>query len=390
MAAAQHTPASECHKGTGARARARVLGWAAMAVPLASSIPWVTHVLREGAALRTDLDADAISRSAGLIGSALREGGKLLLFGNGGSAADAQHLAAELVGRFTVERTPLPAIALTVDTSAITAIGNDFGYDHVFERQVRALGRKGDVAIAISTSGRSESVLRGVRAARALGIAVVGLTGAAGGEFAAQCDAAVVVPSRDTARIQECHITVAHIWCGLLEAELCGIPLAPHPVRPSGKRVTLAELLTIRDAYRARGRVVVWTNGCFDILHAGHVASLRAARALGDVLVVGVNEDDTVRRAKGEGRPIHRLEERVSLLAALEMVDFVVSFSDPTPAETLARLKPDIHCKGSDYAPPNGAPIPEADIVRSYGGRIEFLPLIDGLSTTRIAATLAG
>ena len=114
------------------------------------------------------------------------------------------------------------------------------------------------------------------------------------------------------------------------------------------------------------------------------------ARAHGDVLVVGVNDDDYVRRTKGEGRPIHVLDQRVALLSALEMVDYVLPFSEPTPAVVLERLRPDVHCKGMEYAPPNGAPIPEADVVRAYGGRIEFLPLVDGLSTTSIARRLTG
>ena len=322
--------------------------------------------------------------------ASLREGGKLMVLGNGGSAADAQHIAAELVGRFSVDRKPLPAIALTVDTSALTAIANDFGYDHVFERQLRALGRAGDVLIAISTSGRSESVLRAVRAAKEMGIKVVGFTGASGVALVKECDVGIAVPTTDTARIQECHITVGHVICAILEAELCGCALPAHPVAADldTKQVTLDELLPIRELYGRQKRTVVWTNGCFDILHAGHVASLRAARRLGHTLIVGVNDDAHVRRTKGEGRPINPLDQRVQVLEALEVVDFVLPFSEPTPSDVLARLKPDVHCKGADYAPPNGAPIPEAEVVRAYGGRIEFLPLVEGLSTTGIAARL--
>src|SRR5882757_9244193 len=171
---------------------------------------FISFAFREGADLREAMAADTvdIGRACELVVSSLRAGGKLLLFGNGGSAADAQHLAAELVGRLTVNRAPLAAIALTVDTSAITAIANDFGFDHVFDRQVRALGRPGDVAFAISTSGKSESILRAVRSAKEIGMKVVGLTGGAGAEFAKMCDAAVIVPTRETARIQELHITV--------------------------------------------------------------------------------------------------------------------------------------------------------------------------------------
>ena len=351
----------------------------------------IAHGLRDGASVRAALAADCASivAAAEVVTECLRAGGKVLLFGNGGSAADAQHISAELVGRFTVDRKPLAAIALTVDTSAITAIANDYGFDHVFDRQLRALGRPGDVAFAISTSGKSESILRAIRSAKDLGMKVVGLTGGAGREFAAMCDAAVIVPTRETARIQELHITVGHLICMITESELCGIAPPPIAYRPGSKEATLAELLPVREHYRKQGRVVVWTNGCFDILHVGHIESLKAARRLGDILVVGVNDDAHVTRTKGVGRPIHALEQRIAILSALEVVDHVVAFSEATPSEVLGQLKPDIHCKGSDYAPPDGAAIPEAEIVRAYGGRIAFLPLVAGVSTTGIVTRLA-
>ena len=352
---------------------------------------WIAHGLRDGASVRAALAADceSIAAVAAVVTESLRAGGKILLFGNGGSAADAQHISAELVGRFTVDRKPLAAVALTVDTSAITAIANDYGYDHVFDRQLRALGRPGDVAFAITTSGKSESILKAVRSAKEIGMKVVGLTGGAGREFAALCDAAVVVPTRETARIQELHITVGHLICMITEAELCAVVPPPIVYRPGSKEATLAELVPVREQYKKQGRTVVWTNGCFDILHVGHVESLKAARRLGDILVVGVNDDAHVKRTKGPDRPIHTLDQRIAILSALEVVDHVVAFSEATPSEVLGLLKPDIHCKGSDYAPPNGAPIPEAEVVRAYGGRIEFLPLVAGVSTTSIAARLS-
>ena len=351
---------------------------------------WVFHALRDGASVRAALatEADSVVACAQLVVESLRAGGKVLLFGNGGSAADAQHISAELVGRFTVDRPPLAALALTVDTSAITAIANDYGFEHVFDRQLRALGRPGDVAFAITTSGKSESILRAVRSAKEIGMKVVGLTGGAGREFAAICDAAVVVPTRETARIQELHIAVGHLICAIAEAELCNIAPPPLAIRPGTKGSTLAELIPVREHYRKQGRTVVWTNGCFDILHVGHIESLKASRRLGDILVVGVNDDAYVRRVKGADRPIHSLAQRIAILSALEVVDHVLPFSEATPSEVLGLLKPDIHCKGADYAPPNGAAIPEAEIVRAYGGRIEFLPVVDGFSTTSIAARL--
>jgi D-sedoheptulose 7-phosphate isomerase len=148
---------------------------------------------------------------------AVRGGHKLLLAGNGGSAADAQHIAAEFVSRFAFDRPGLPAIALTTDTSILTAIGNDYGYEKVFERQLQALGMPGDVFIAYSTSGRSPNVLAGLREARARGLFCIGLTGANEGGMAPLCDVLLRVPSTDTAEIQQGHAVLGHILCGLVE-----------------------------------------------------------------------------------------------------------------------------------------------------------------------------
>ena len=159
----------------------------------------------------------SLAGAAGVVVSALRDGGKVLVFGNGGSAADAQHFAAELSGRYRGERVPLAGIALTTDTSALTAIANDYGYDEVFARQVRALGRRGDVAIGISTSGNSESVCRGLVAARELGAATIAFGGGGGGRMASLADHVVLVPSSTTARIQEAHALFFHVVCDAIE-----------------------------------------------------------------------------------------------------------------------------------------------------------------------------
>src|ERR1022692_3092833 len=150
----------------------------------------------------------------------LRGGGKLLIFGNGGSAADAQHIAAELIIRYKADRPAISAIALTTDSSALTACGNDFGFDAIFERQVEGLGRLHDVAMGLSTSGNSPNVLRGLRQARVMGLQTVGLTGGMGGQMQTLCDALIVVPSAVTARIQEMHITIGHVLCKVLEKRL--------------------------------------------------------------------------------------------------------------------------------------------------------------------------
>lgn len=166
--------------------------------------------------------ADRIALVAGLMVTAFREGRKVLLFGNGGSATDAAHIAAEFVGRYKRERTPLPAIALATDIAAITCIANDYGYDELFARQVRAHGQKGDIAVGISTSGNSPNVLKGIEAARECGMITVAWTGGTGGKLAGLVDHPFVVPSTVTARIQESHITLGHVLCELIEETLLG------------------------------------------------------------------------------------------------------------------------------------------------------------------------
>jgi len=180
----------------------------------------VIHSLREGAELRLRLIeccTDQAVRAAQAIHRCFRQGGKVMLFGNGGSAADAQHIAAEFVGRFMRERAPLPALALTTDTSALTAVGNDYGFEQVFARQIRALGRRGDVAIAISTSGRSPNIIAGVQAARDQGLITIGLTGGDGGALRGLVEIPIGIPSTNTARIQECHLALEHILCEIVE-----------------------------------------------------------------------------------------------------------------------------------------------------------------------------
>jgi D-sedoheptulose 7-phosphate isomerase len=168
-----------------------------------------------------DESAADVARAAQMIIDKMRAGGKLLIFGNGGSAADAQHIAAELAFKMGRERAALPALALTTDTSLLTAISNDRSFDFVFARQIQALGRRGDIALAISTSGNSANVREAVKEARAMEIATIGLLGAGGGEVAKLVDIALVVPHRDTPRIQEVHIAIGHIICQLIEDELC-------------------------------------------------------------------------------------------------------------------------------------------------------------------------
>ncbi len=160
---------------------------------------------------------EAVVAAARMLAGVFQAGGKVLLFGNGGSAADAQHLAAEFVNRFQVERPPLAALALTTDTSILTAVGNDYDFLQIFAKQVRALGRPGDLAWGISTSGNSPNVVAGLQAARELGLGTLALSGRDGGPVAAAAELALVVPSRNTPRIQEVHITIGHVLCDLVD-----------------------------------------------------------------------------------------------------------------------------------------------------------------------------
>lgn len=176
------------------------------------------HLAVANAVMQSDI-LQQIERIAAAIKQALANGNKVLFCGNGGSAADSQHLAAEFVGRFQKERQGLPAIALTVDTSILTAVGNDYGFERVFARQVEALGQAGDVLVGISTSGNSPNVVQAIELAKAKGMYCVGMTAAGGGKMAQICDECIAVPVQVTARAQEMHILIGHILCELVDGE---------------------------------------------------------------------------------------------------------------------------------------------------------------------------
>lgn len=354
----------------------------------------VAQSIRDGMqtrALLLDRCSPQIVAACQLVVDCISAGGKVLFCGNGGSAADAQHLAAELVGRYVTERRALPGIALTVDTSILTAVGNDYGFERVFARQVEALGAPGDVLVAITTSGGSPNVLAAIESARAKGMKILGLTGEKGQKFAADCDVGIAVPSRTTSRIQECHILIGHVLCEALDIALAGTKneeaSASECTTRSPKELSRTDLSLLRSRAKADGRTVVWTNGVFDMLHAGHLSQLRAARAHGDLLVVGVNTDETVRAAKGADRPVFPLAERLEMLAALEVVDFVHAFGEATPVDAIRALEPGVHVKGADY---EGKPIPEREVVEAYGGRVVLVPLVANRSTSRTIELLHG
>jgi D-sedoheptulose 7-phosphate isomerase len=186
----------------------------------------VTERIRESAAVKQAMSEDSalvdvVRELAKACIDSLKRGGKLLLFGNGGSAADAQHLAAELVGRYLRERSALPAMALNTNSSSVTAIGNDYSYEEIFSRQIEAFGGRADVAIGISTSGNSRNIIRALRIAKDKGMATAAMTGRAGGMLKGIADYCVCVPSDETPRIQEAHILIGHVVCEIIEEQLC-------------------------------------------------------------------------------------------------------------------------------------------------------------------------
>ena len=191
----------------------------------------VSRLLRETAdslrAVSGSVYCEAVEQALDLLENAFREGRTLLTFGNGGSSADAQHLCAELAGRFLLDRRPLPAVALTTNQALLTAWSNDFGFDDIFARQIEGLGRAGDVAWGISTSGNSANVVNGLRRARELELRTVGLTGSGGGRMAEYCDVLMAVPLHETPRIQEVHLVTFHAICGALEQRLFGPTAVP-------------------------------------------------------------------------------------------------------------------------------------------------------------------
>ena len=192
-----------------------------------SNLKIITRRLEESAALKRAIArdmTDEIESMASMIIDTCRADGKVVLFGNGGSAADAQHIACEMVGKFLMKRQAFPAIALNTNTSVITALANDYGYEAVFSRQVEALVKRDDVVIGISTSGESPNIIMAIKLAKIKGAATIGLTGGTGGKLVTEVDLALVVPSAITPRIQEAHITIGHIVCELVEREL-----AEHP-----------------------------------------------------------------------------------------------------------------------------------------------------------------
>jgi rfaE bifunctional protein nucleotidyltransferase chain/domain len=338
---------------------------------------------------RLPWSAERVAAWATELHRVLAGGGRLLAAGNGGSASLAQHLTSELVGRYQQDRPPFSAVCLSSESSAVTAIANDYGYDEVFARQVRAHGRRGDVLVLLTTSGRSRNLLRAAEEAARLGVSTLALTGPAPNPLLDASDDALAMHGTP-ASVQEAQHVVVHALCAAFDALV--LPDAHAGEAPGGHR-SAAPLAVARppspadqarllaEAVRSAGGRLVAAGGCFDLLHAGHVDLLQRARALGDALVVLLNDDRSVRRLKGPTRPLVPAEDRAAVLQALECVDAVAVFGEDTPELLLQQLRPDVFCKGGDY---EGRSLPEEEVLATWGGRLVVLPLVQGRSTTRL------
>ena len=309
------------------------------------------------------------------ITSTLNSGGKVLCFGDGGSAEAAQHFAAEFTGKLQVHRRPLRVMALSADPDLLTAFSNDSGFDETFSRQVDAFCSLGDVVIGISTSGESQNVIQGIARGNELGALTIALTGPSD---LSDADVSLRVGIRETPRVREAHDFLLHEVAQIAECFLENLPVDSSAdvfefVLQEG------QLEAYSNWCSETNQTLVTTNGVFDLLHHGHRTSIAQARCLGDILVVCLNSDASTRRLKGLNRPIQSVDQRVLSLASLPSVDHVVVFEEETPSRALEKLRPQIHAKGGDYA---GKPLAEEAVVKESGGSVEFLPLVPGISTS--------
>lgn len=324
---------------------------------------------------------NAFSSAVQMLYVALNENKKILVCGNGGSASDVEHMAGEIVGRFGFDRPSLPCVSLCGPTATFTAIANDYGYENVFARQVQGFGQSGDVLIGLSTSGNSKNIVKAFEEAKKNNIKTIAMTGAKESLLSKLADICIRVPSVFTPRIQEIHGIIIHSMCRAIEL----MTFKDHPEKPvlpynkliKGKK-ELAELANAIKPYKS-----VFTNGCFDILHPGHVYILQECRKQGDLLIVGLNSDDSIKRLKGASRPYHKFSDRANVLSALECVDYVIEFSDDTPLKLIETLTPKVLIKGGDYTIET---VVGADHVIKNGGEVKIIPLLEGHSTTAILA----
>jgi D-sedoheptulose 7-phosphate isomerase len=322
----------------------------------------------------SEAQIEQIESLASEISNAFKSGKTLYAFGNGGSAAEAQHFTTELIGRFKGNRKSLPAISLCSDSSAMTCIANDFGFDSVFSRQVDGLVEKGDVVFGFTTSGNSKNVLAGLDAARKRGAKTFLITGQNPNITNDFADIVFRIGGNKTAIIQESHLMLIHLLSELIEINM---ELDQQALENQIPQIVYdydfkSEFLQNRDS-------VVWVNGCFDVLHEGHLMLLNTASRAGTFLVVGVNSDSSVKKLKGDSRPVIPEMSRARTLAQLPFVDLVVIFSKEDPLEILSMVRPNVVIKGDNYKIEN---FKEKSFLLEINCDIRFTHHIEGVSSS--------
>jgi rfaE bifunctional protein nucleotidyltransferase chain/domain len=330
----------------------------------------------------SDSQIEQVEDLAREISSAIQNGKRIYAFGNGGSAAEAQHFTTELIGRFKGNRRSLPAISLSSDSSALTCIANDFGYDKVFSRQVEGLVQDGDVVVGFTTSGKSANVLEGLITAKSLGGFSVLVTGDHQSESSKLADIVLEIGGEETAIIQEIHLMVIHVLCELIEVYL---GLKSEGTIISNKKVLYESEFNAELLSDSKSRV--WVNGCFDILHEGHLLLLNTASRAGTELIVGLNSDSSVKSLKGQGRPVISEVRRARTIAQLPFVDLVIIFESDNPLEVLRLVRPNVVVKGGSYAE---AYFVEKEFLSEINCQVIFTEQIPDLSTTRIIQEFEG
>ena len=326
--------------------------------------------------LISDVQVGFIGLLAEEISRAFTSGHRVYAFGNGGSASQAQHFTTELIGRFKGNRKSLPAVSLCTDTSAITAISNDFGFDFVFSRQVESLVEPGDVVIGFTTSGASSNVLAGLSEAKKRGGLTVLISGNKRKLDAEVSDIVIEVGGLETAIIQEAHLMIIHIICELIESKMGLSEEVSQKVVP-----TFIHERDLFDMQLPARETVVWVNGCFDLLHEGHLQLLNKASKLGGFLVVGINSDESVRHLKGASRPYLQEENRARTLLQFPFVDLVIIFSEDDPLNVLRQVRPGKVVKGPEY---RNKDFPEKNFLNEIGCTVHYIDEVPGVSTTRI------
>lgn len=334
----------------------------------------------------------ALGRVCAAICKAVARGGRVVFAGSGSTALVAECAAAKLASCGGIPCTALASEMPGTRHVIAPGAGAAFGSADSSVSGVQAWKCSGDVLVALCDDVPSAALQATVELAKSGGMITIVVCGRPSGRWGATADIAVVVPSSSPPRVTECIAALCHLLCELAGTQLtvrpCGTEVVGDGVGLHPGIATLPELCAARQRWRSEQRLLVWTNGCFDLLHVGHIHSLRAAASLGDILVVGVNSDGSVQRLKGSGRPVVPEMERAQVVAALSVVDYVVIFSEDTPELAVTRLQPDVFVKGAEYAPPAGKPVPEAGIVAAYGGQVRFLPMVAGRSTTDLVTRI--